>query len=112
MPTVVYTVLHETPQGACVSYTYRERAYAVHAAENAARLTAADMRMADAASSAASVGSGIYAVLVRDWASRVELSIVHTPSGETDPSYRWTVLEHEVVEETIASIARPTARVA
>ena len=77
MPTVVYTVLHETPVGACISYIYRERAYALYAAENAARQTVADMRTADAASRGAYVGSGIYAVVVEDQGGRAELSIVH-----------------------------------
>ena len=88
MPTVVYTVLHESPQGACVSYVYRERGYALYAAENSARQTAADMRTADAASSGAYVRSGICAVALQDRGGRAELSIVHTPSGEVDPSFR------------------------
>ena len=111
MPNVVYAVLEETPLGACVSDVFRERADALTAAENAARQKAADMRTADAASSGAYVGSSAYVVLVEDRGSRGERSIVHTRSGEVDPSFRWRVLEHEVVETMIASLARPTATV-
>ena len=72
MPTIVHTLLHETPLGASVSYAYRDRAFALYAARNAAEAHAAELRAAESAFFHGPVAPDIYEVRIdeyRSWAS-------------------------------------------
>ena len=98
MPTIVHTLLHETPLGASVSYAYRDRAFALYAARNAAEAHAAELRAAESAFLHGPVAPDIYEVRIDEYRSWAVLSVRHRPSGEPGSSYRWMIQEQEVVE--------------
>lgn len=98
MPTIVHTLLHETPPGATVSYAYRDRAFALYAARNAAEAHAAELRAAESAFLHGPVAPDTYDVVIEDHRSWAVLSVRHRPTGEPGSSYRWIVQEQEVVE--------------
>lgn len=98
MPTIVHTLLHETPLGATVSYAYRDRAFALYAARNAAEAHAAELRDAESAFLHGPVAPDTHDVVIEDHRSWAVLSVCYHPSGEPGSSYRWLVQEQEVVE--------------
>lgn len=98
MPTIVHTLLHETPLGASVSYAYRDRAFALDAARNVAEAHAAELRAAESAFVRGPVAPDVYEVRIDEYRSWAVLSVRHRASGEPGSSYRWIVQEQEVVE--------------
>ena len=98
MPTIVHTLLHETPLDATVSYVYRDRAFALYAARNAAEAHAAGLRDAESAFVRGPVAPDVYEVRIEEYRSWAVLSVRHRPTGEPGSSYRWIVQEQEVVE--------------
>jgi len=97
MPLTVHSLLHETPQGASVSFVYQDRDFALNAARNSAEACAAKMQASDYAG-AERPGPDLYEVVVRDYGSWAVLSLRHKPTGEEDGSFRWTVQAQELVE--------------
>ena len=79
MPTIVHTLLHETPLGATVSYAYRDRAFALYAARNAAAAHAAELRAAESQFIKGPVAADVFEVRIEDHRSLAVLSVRHRP---------------------------------